>query len=435
MKVKEDNKKILYLNLKTYQSPHIKNQIVGLFIHDKPDSTFEQNLYIKEKVFLYRSTVNEINVYNSQNQHQEDEESITSISIRNGDFFLTTKISFSLYNLTTQDINNIQNQLWYVMNLDEEMKKQNNTERGENEDYCLCEGDIIKFGIELYILRKINISNYNNITDNNEKNIYNIHSLNNNKGIIFDLYTEPKVLDEQNFCTHIINELNDPNEKENYKQKIEKEIIIKNNVKYYKFNLNNVNKCNKCNKIYPLRFKKTEESEIIDLINIDIPKNKNYIILESIKIDSLEIYVIELTGEDENITIGRREENNIVIDRENKTVTRNHAVIKYYKNERKLILKDKSNYAGTMVLIKNKIKISEKKEIYLQAGRTFIMAKVIDENEYIKKLKDDYFKEKEEKEKKEEQIKAVDEKESYKLEKSDEFYGEVKQEYDSTKFQ
>ena len=386
-------------------------------------------------MFLYRSTVNEINVYKSQNQHQEDEESITSISIRNGDFFLTTKISFSLYNLTTQDINNIQNQLWYVMNLDEEIKNQNNTERGENEDYCLCEGDIIKFGIELYILRKINISNYNNITDNNEKNIYDIHSLNNNKGIIFDLYTEPKVLDEQNFCTHIINELNDPNEIENYKQKIGKAKMKENeggkknkkNVKYYKFNLNSVNKCNKCNKIYPLRFKKTED--------IDIPKNKNYIILESIKIDNVEIYVIELTGEDENITIGRRKENDIVIDSENKNVSWNHAVIKYYKNERKLILKDKSKYAGTMVLIRNKIKISEKKEIYLQAGRTFIMAKVIDENEYIKKLKDDDFKEKEEKEKKEEQIKAVDEKESYKLEKSYEFYGEVKQEYDSTKFQ
>ena len=326
-----------------------------------------------------------------------------------------------------QDIDNLHNKLWYVINSDKEKKKQ-------NEDYYLCEGDIIKLGAELFNVRKINIQNNNNIEDKNEENIYDIHSLNKNTPLIFDIYFVPKLLEENNFCSHIINELKDPKiikrlqkKFENEKEKSDKE-KMKKNVKYYNFKLE---RCNECKRIKPLRFKFSENSEIIDLINIDIPKNKNYFILESIKIDILEIYIIELTGEDEEIiTIGRKDDNNVVIDEksQNKAVNRYHAVIKYFKNKGKLLLKNRSEY-GTMVLIKNKkINISDKKEIYLQVRRTFITAKVIDKNEYInlkkeeEKIKKEIEKEKEKE--REKNINRVDENESNKQEKGKEFYGD-----------
>ena len=418
MEEKQKNKNILYLNCKTYLSPKTK-QLVGLFIRNEPQKTREENLFIRETKFLYRTSSNKIKDYKGQNESKKEDENITKVKIRKGDFFLVNTISKSLYKLTIQDINNIQNQLWYVMNLDEKAKKENNT--NQNEDYYLCEGDIIKLGTELYILRKINILNNNINEGNKETKYYDIHSLNCNQSIIFDLYTEPKVLDENNFCSHIINDLKDSKKITILKQKIENEKRknIKKNVKSYRFYLH---KCNECNKTYPLRFKLSENSEVIDLISIDIPKDKNYIILESIKIDILEIYVIELTGKDEEFTIGRKDENDIVINKEYKTISRNHAVIKYVQDKGQLLLRDRSNYAGTMVLIKKELKLSEKKEIYLQAGRTFIMAKLINEDDYNKEKEKIDNQEKEKEKKIQDEIKKLDEKESYKEDLNNEFY-------------
>ena len=93
---------------------------------------------------------------------------------------------------------------------------------------------------------------------------------------------------------------------------------------------------------------------------------------------------------------------------EDKTMSRNHAVIRYFKNNQKLLLKDNNSYTGTMVLIKNNyIKISDKKEIFLQSGRTFISAKVIKKEEYdeIEKKEKEEIKEEQKNEFKEEENK------------------------------
>ena len=76
----------------------------------------------------------------------------------------------------------------------------------------------------------------------------------------------------------------------------------------------------------------------------------------------------------------------------------NIAVIKYIKNKGKLVIKNVSENSGTMVLIKSGlIEVSEKKEIYLQSGTTFIEAKIIKEEEE-KEIKEKEIKEKEKKE-------------------------------------
>ena len=131
-------------------------------------------------------------------------------------------------------------------------------------------------------------------------------------------------------------------------------------------------------------------------------KPQNYIILESVEeiednnkekqkiIETKkEIHIIELTGEDEEITIGRGEKNDVKLF--NETVSENHAVIKFIKNGKKLLLKNKSNKSGTLVLIQDKhVIISDKKKIFLQVGSTFIEASVISENKFneIKKEED-----------------------------------------------
>ena len=100
----------------------------------------------------------------------------------------------------------------------------------------------------------------------------------------------PKILNEENYCIHIVNDLRDG---EN--SKIVKEIKenLEDNILYQDITYNNNNKaikysfklkiCDECNKFYPLRFKLDEDIKIIDLINLKIPIDKNYILIELIE--------------------------------------------------------------------------------------------------------------------------------------------------------
>ena len=88
------------------------------------------------------------------------------------------------------------------------------------------------------------------------------------------------------------------------------------------------------------------------------------------------IYVIKLTGDD--ITIGRNNKNDIIDT--DISMSRFHAVLKFNKETGNITLENKSKY-GTLVLVKNNIKLSDNKKIYLQIGRTFITAEQKDEND------------------------------------------------------
>ena len=79
------------------------------------------------------------------------------------------------------------------------------------------------------------------------------------------------------------------------------------------------------------------------------------------------IHVIQLT-EDE-IYIGRNGIND-VID-EDLTVSRNHAILKYNRAEGEVVLENRSETYGTLVLIKGNIKMKSK-NLNLQIGNSFI---------------------------------------------------------------
>ena len=154
--------------------------------------------------------------------------------------------------------------------------------------------------------------------------------------------------------------------------------------------------CVKCNTYYPLQFKYKNDldtEEIIDLF--EIKKKTYYMILESLEYyDSNKnkakirkaIHVIDLTNEGE-INIGRNPNNDIILD--DIFVCPEHAVIIYKDGE--FLLKNKSPMSGTLVLIKDESIVSKKeKEIYLQADKTFIEVKMMEEKEFLntkKKMK------------------------------------------------
>ena len=192
-----------------------------------------------------------------------------------------------------------------------------------------------------------------------------------------------------------------------YKEWIKKHISKNENIgkivrNYY---FSNLYKCDKCNTCVPLKFKlnikepfqcklNDNDEELLnynigdditfDFIKINKPNDSDYLILESIEYEDSKnsgvkksIHVIKLTGED--IKIGRKDSQNqndvidVIVD--DSSVCKEHAIIKY--NNGRLLLKNLSKKAGTLVFIpKFKINISEKK-VLLQIDKVSLEAQVI----------------------------------------------------------
>ena len=123
---------------------------------------------------------------------------------------------------------------------------------------------------------------------------------------------------------------------------------------------------------YPTRFKISEFNKEYELVDLNLPEKFNYMILESLdfvkeKDNIKRIHVIQLTGDE--IYIGRNGRND-VID-EDLTVSRDHAILKYNQAEGEVILENRSETYGTLVLIKGNIKMNEN-HLNLQIGNSFI---------------------------------------------------------------
>jgi hypothetical protein len=123
---------------------------------------------------------------------------------------------------------------------------------------------------------------------------------------------------------------------------------------------------------YPLHFKLPNDDKIYNLIDIQEPTDCNFLILESIdyKIDESyckSIHIIKFLKD--YITIGRESEND-VIDTDI-SISRKHAILKYCKESGKICIENRSKKFGSLVLIKEPIKVLDKK-IFLQVGRTYI---------------------------------------------------------------
>jgi hypothetical protein len=291
-----------------------------------------------------------------------------------------------------QDLNN---RFWYVIRSKNQIHEEN------DEDYVLNQNDIIKLGDKKYEVTKIRINkadgNYEGFRDS--KN-YNISEINKKAGPIFkfdiknDKYKVQESLENkdcenegekcwiclQSSSTSIDNPLINickcKNKFVHYlclKQYLQTKIKIRENFKHtvYTYCCNKFN-CDMCLTPYPTRFKISEFNKEYELVDLNLPEEFNYMILESLdfvkeKDNIKRIHVILLTGDE--IYIGRNGAND-VID-EDLTVSRNHAILKYNQAEGEVILENRSETYGTLVLIKGNIKMKEK-NLNLQIGNSFI---------------------------------------------------------------
>ncbi len=412
--VKNDNKKLI-LNIKKWNS-----ELNG--IYDYSSSSVKQiKVYIAEDTYIVRTKYNS---FVKKSQHEninfKDGENII-FQVNNGSndtYYLVNPIPKHL-KMTDNNFNYINNKIWYVIkneNIEDDLNS--------NEDYFLNENDLIKLGRVKYAVQKISLKEWDNSINEEEapipvaKKQYNISNLNKNKLPTFDFIYEVKnnsnqidnqidinetvIIEKDNdkckIC-HIENNNNLENDdddgnnflislckckefvhyrciKNNIKQKI---LLNKNKKKFDDSILIKEFECSECGTQYPLKFKLPGVDEIYNLVDIKEPTDCNFLILESIDYRQNEkyyksIHVIKFLKNKNIITIGGDSDNDVIVS--DISISGKHAVLKYIEERGKICIENRNKNFGTSVLVKEPIKVLDKK-IFLHVGETYIECNLI----------------------------------------------------------
>ena len=333
-------------------------------------------------------------------------------------------------NLKLKEINleYLNNKIWYVLKTINPDNPDNNN-KDCNEEYYLNENDIIKIGRMKYNVNKIHFE----LKDNNNLNgaeppmpamdiNYNMYELNKKNNIpVFEFdylvknysgyinineksSSDQQITDEEcRYCRkgNINNETDDGENflislckcKELVHYKCLKNYIKEKQVRreieseIYDENLifNNY-ECSTCGTQFPVRFKLENIDKTFYLIDIKEPYKCDYMILETLDYKQYDnycksIHIIKFTKD--IITIGRENDND-VIDRDI-SISRHHALLKL--KDGKICIQNISQKFGTLVLVKSPIQVLDKK-IYLQVGRTYIEACLMDKKVFDEKIKE-----------------------------------------------
>ena len=404
----ENNKteNYLHLSVKISKNPYE--------IFDKSKIKKEEEFDIKEKAYILLDN-NKIISEESQANIENYENLLFMIRPKGEYIQLENNFLKNNFKLTEERINSLNYKLWYVI------KTYPEDEKNINEDYYLCENDIIRLGNFKFVLREIHLKNKNtefftNYKKNNLK--YDIHDINKNNNPVFEfipkldfyiLNTNEKITCR--ICNQSTCDLENPIVSlcscDSYKNRHYK--CLKEEFKEQIKRIPNENKtstnyllkchCKTCETQLPLNFiiEKEKVKKTYELIDFDKPKENDYLFFESleyIREGSYEksFHLIKLNDDNKTITIGRDEisqkrDNDLKIYEP--TVSRGiHAVIEYNKNEGSLLLKNKNSKYGTLIAIKEELKINKNK-ILLQIGRTSIEANLLDKKEIknIRKIK------------------------------------------------
>ena len=396
----EGEQKVVNLTLKTWTS-----DVGGIFDYSTKSVQTVKNI-IRESTYVVRDK-NSHSIENIQQQSsiQNNEEDLL--------FHVLIDINdkYSLYNpipkrfkQNTENYKYLNNKIWYVIKSEDANEDDDNY----NEEYSLSENDIIKFGKVKFAVQKIHLENENDdpaTPMGNPKN-YNISELNKDCPPVFDVFNVnlEKINDNIvcNFCERKEKNFDEKTAIENddtliylcncknkqffhlsclIDEKISKNIKRDEKPIDYSIIIEDFF-CPECKEQYPLQYKikdKENESEIKYIIDFSDkePKFGDYMILESLDNRRGEkyyktIHIIKLNKlNNEYITFGREGDNDII--EEDISISRNHAIFCYNKNEGKIYLKNKSKKFGTLVLVKKGFNLLDKK-IHLQVGRTYIEA-------------------------------------------------------------
>lgn len=317
---------------------------------------------------------------------------------------------------TEKNIIDISNKIWYILNYnDSPNTSTNHTCKNTNDDYYLKKNDIIKLGRVKYFLNEINLQETgrtNSAYSKLDPLGYNFSEINTNTSPVFDFIFKAKSaedeLNDEKMCKICYCNSNDD---ENplvhlcnctggirfahylcIKTWMETKLSIKENEKkkVKSYSIRSFN-CEICKTPYPCkfsfnfikdRFSVGGKNKLFDLIDIEIPKKEDYIMLESLNqvkdnCNIKSIHVIKLT--DDKIIIGRGHESDIRIN--DISVSRTHGCIQFNKETGKLLFRDLKSKFGTLVLFKKPLELKEKK-IHLQIGRTYIEARLINSAEF-----------------------------------------------------
>ena len=395
------------------------NDIEGVYDH-KSTSLKIINTYINEATYIVRTNDNNIKKVEQHSDIRLDlgEELLFNVNNGKNDCYrFINPIPHNL-KLTEENIKYLDKKLWYVLKSDDLDTK------NINNDYYLCENDIIKLGGLKYAVQEINIQSNNFIYNEKEPpNLipnYDISLLNKNCPPVFDFIYEVNnyynYIDLNNIkiginqgdtpksdsqkkckicsCNESTNGKNDPlislcacNELVHYKclrKLINEKTIIENENNFVRSIKISDFECEKCKTQLPLRFRLSKINKIFYLIDIKKPIKCDYILLESLNLKKNDkyaksIHIISLLKD--YILIGRDIENDVM--EIESSISRKHAVLKYNKENRNIILENRSTKYGTLVLVKNPIQILEQK-IQLQVGRTIIETNLMKMEEFEK---------------------------------------------------
>ena len=408
----QKNQKIVIILLRTWP-----NDIGG--IYDYSSKTIKQiKDYVLETTYVVREKNND---FRNEPQHSniKDDNDLIFFVMKDCETFKLINLIPKNLELTTENCIYLNNKIWYVIRNEDAGDNEENC----NEDYYLSVNDIIKFGKTKFAVQAIHIENNNKNIDPpmavNDLMKYEVTKLNQNSPPVFDYVFNV----EKNLIDSIDDGNNQAQEKKcficqkaEFQQKncetdtgesdtlislckckekglahlgclrgafhemeetkpVDKSIIIENF------------ECPGCKEQYPLRYKLRDDDKVKYLSEYyEVPKDGDYLILESLDYKKEDkycksIHIINL--ENEYITIGRENDKDII--EKDISISRFHAILKYNKITGKICLQNKSKKFGTLVLVKNPITVLDK-TIHLQVGRTYIEAKLGNQNDVINEI-------------------------------------------------
>ena len=416
-KMKEYEKRIgIYLNCKT------RNGNLNGFYNFESDEVNSINFFFEVPVHIGDSKYKNIIIFDKSHSKLTDKGTyLFRIFIKKKDDEIPQTIINYVYNppddIFKEEGINWDKFLWRVINSSDIPK----LEEMKGEDYILGENDILKIGSYKYLISKIHIK---------DKKIE-------KKDKFCDFSPPLKKVKKCEFCGEIMVSLCNCEEyfhveeiKKWISERLKKKVKNKT-INYYfeiaqcegkkkdtKDEKNNENENTGCNFYYPLNFKydpddlgdstnldlkqektikieegKKEEKKYIEvnLFDFEIPKDKDYMILESFpQKEAIQnsnknvksVHIVELTGGP--IKIGRKERNDIIL--EDNKVSSEHAIIEYHRSSGNLIIKNLSQHFGTLALIYSKDKYISlnQKPIFFQANKSLLETNVMSLSDYLK---------------------------------------------------
>ena len=424
LSVVKNDKKILFLILNTWS-----NDTSGIFDYSS-QAIKKIKAFIPESTYVVRT---KNNLFNNIEQHADiqtkdgDDLLFYVNNCENDTYILMNPIPKNL-KLKEANLEYLNNKIWYVLKtINSDIPDNNN--KNCNEEYYLNENDIIKIGRIKYNVNKIHFRSKDNNNLNGAEppkpiielnyNIYESNKKNNNPVFEFEYlvknysgyinmnekgtsnqmnteqecryckkeYTNKGTDDGENFLISLCK----CKELVHYKclKNYIKENMVKREIETEMYDNNlifNNYECSTCGTQFPLKFKLENVDKIFYLIDIKEPNNCDYMILETLDYKQYEnycksIHIIKFNKD--TITIGRENDND-VIDRDI-SISRHHALLKLIDG--KICIQNISQKFGTLILVKSPIQILNK-TIYLQVGRTYIEACLMDKTEFDEKIKE-----------------------------------------------